>query len=230
MWISLGDTQREVKDQQSIMRSPVVFGVKKSVAQRLGWIGRDVRVQDILDVAESGKLTFMMTSATQSNSGSSAYLGYLYAFAGNPDILTSEDLQNPEVQDKVKRILGQVDRSSGSSGSLKTLFLDQYNDYDAMVNYEAIIIETNQELVKTGCESLSSSPVQRSLDRGLPSVVNKGDPDSEKLFLSLQQYMLSQDVQQQILEKGRRVGTVRLNPTNVDTSVFNPDRASTSLA
>ena len=148
MWISLGDTQRVVKDQQSIMRSPVVFGVKKSVAQRLGWIGRDVRVQDILDAAESGKLTFMMTSATQSNSGSSAYLGYLYAFAGNPDILTSEDLQNPEVQDKVKRILGQVDRSSGSSGWLKTLFLDKYNDYDAMVNYEAIIIETNQELVK----------------------------------------------------------------------------------
>ena len=35
--------------------------------------------------------------------------------------------------------------------------------------------------------------------------------------------MLSQDVQQQILEKGRRVGTVGLNPTNVDTSVFNPD-------
>lgn len=68
IWIELGDTQHVVKNVQSIYRSPVIFGVKRSVAQRLGWIGKDVTVADILAAAKAGKLRYMMTSATQSNS------------------------------------------------------------------------------------------------------------------------------------------------------------------
>ena len=67
IWITLGDSHHVVKHQASVMRSPVVLGVKQSVAQRLGWIGRDVTVDDILTAAEAGNLRFMMTSATQSN-------------------------------------------------------------------------------------------------------------------------------------------------------------------
>ena len=37
----------------------------------------------------------MMTSATQSNSGASAYIGFLYALLGNPDTMTKESLQIP---------------------------------------------------------------------------------------------------------------------------------------
>jgi Ca-activated chloride channel homolog len=36
LWVDLGDKGRKVKHQASILRSPVVLGVKKSVAQRLG--------------------------------------------------------------------------------------------------------------------------------------------------------------------------------------------------
>jgi Ca-activated chloride channel family protein len=39
LWVDLGDKQKLVRHQTSIMRSPVVFGVKKSVAQKLGWVG-----------------------------------------------------------------------------------------------------------------------------------------------------------------------------------------------
>ena len=94
-WISLGDTHQQVKHAQSIMRTPVVFGVKKSVAARLGWIGKPVTVEQILQAAEAGKLRYMMTSATQSNSGASAYLGYLYAFAGRPEALTAKISMTP---------------------------------------------------------------------------------------------------------------------------------------
>src|SRR5437899_2018688 len=38
LWIDLGDKGHIVKHQASIMRSPVVFGVKKSVAAKLGWV------------------------------------------------------------------------------------------------------------------------------------------------------------------------------------------------
>jgi Ca-activated chloride channel family protein len=141
MWITLGDTNHVVKYQTSIMRSPVVFAVKRSVARSLGWIGRDVAVDDILQAAESGQLRFMMTSATQSNSGASAYLGFLYAFAGHPEVLGSADLNNPTVQAKVTRILGSVNRTAGSSGWLRDLFLERYDSYDAMVNYESLVID-----------------------------------------------------------------------------------------
>jgi Ca-activated chloride channel family protein len=91
-WIDLGDRRKKVRYRQSIYRTPVVFGVKRAVAQRLGWINRPVTVEQILKSAESGRLRFMMTSATQSNSGASAYLGYLYAFAGQPDVLGKNTL------------------------------------------------------------------------------------------------------------------------------------------
>lgn len=99
LWIALGDTHNVVRNQESIMRSPVVLGVKRSVAQQLGWVGHDVRVNEILQAAEQGRIRSMMTSATQSNSGAAAYLGYLYAFAGNPPVLTAEHLRQPEVRE-----------------------------------------------------------------------------------------------------------------------------------
>src|SRR4029077_20324122 len=97
---------------------------------------------------------FMMTSATQSNSGASAYLGFLYAFAGKPDVLTRPQLQSAKVRDKARQLLESVDRSAGSSGWLKDLFLKQYDRYDAMVNYEALVIEANQELASRSQEPL----------------------------------------------------------------------------
>ena len=225
LWISLGDKNHLVKDSESIMRSPVVLGVKKSVAQKLGWIGKDVRVNDILNAAENSKLKLMMTSATQSNSGASAYFGFLYAFAGNPPVLTSDNLKDPNMRAQVKRILGAVNRTAESSGWLRDLFLKDYDQYDAMFNYEALVIEMNQELVKNRQEPLYAIyPVDGLAIADSPlAFVNKGNADKEPIFLKLQQYLLSSSVQQEILEKGRRAGLVGLNPNNVNRNVFNPD-------
>ena len=41
LWIELGDSQKVVKHRESILRSPVVLGIRQSVAEDLGWIGRD---------------------------------------------------------------------------------------------------------------------------------------------------------------------------------------------
>jgi Ca-activated chloride channel family protein len=221
MWIALGDKQRVVKYAESIYRSPVVIGVKKSVADRLGWVGRDVKVADILDAAKTGKLRYMMTSATQSNSGTAAYIGYLYAFAGSPDVLTAADLQKPEVRTKIKSILGTVNRSSGSSGWLKDLFLNQYDYFDAMVNYEAVIIETNQALMARGQEPLFAVyPVDGLAIADAPlGYVSKGDATKEALFLKLQEHLKSEPIQRQLLASGRRTG-LGVNVANADSHVF----------
>jgi Ca-activated chloride channel family protein len=226
LWIALGDKQRRVKDAQSVMWSPVVLGVKKSVAQSLRWVGRqDVKVEEILNAAESGKLRFMMTSATQSNSGASAYLGFLYAFAGRPQMLNSQNLASPQVRDKIRRILGSVNRSSGSSGWLKDLFLQKYDNYDGMINYEALVIEANQALVSQGKEPLTVIYPSDGLaiaDSPL-GYVDRQDAAKAKIFRQLQAYLLSAPVQQEILKLGRRVGPVGEELKDVDKSVFNPD-------
>jgi Ca-activated chloride channel family protein len=225
LWITLGDTQRQVKEAHSIFWSPVVFGVKQSVARSLGWIRKEVRVEDILKAAEGGRLRYMMTSATQSNSGASAYLGYLYAFAGKPDMLTASHLRNAGVQGKIKRILGTVNRSAGSSGFLKDLFLQKYDNYDAMVNYEAVVIETNRALVAQGKEPLMVIyPADGLAIADSPlGYVDQNDPGKAAIFKKLQEYLLSDAVQQEILKQGRRIGPVGVELKGADTAFFNPN-------
>lgn len=143
IWISMGDKNFRVKHTESISLSPVVFSIKKTLAESMGFVGKQVSINDIMEKISSGELKFCMTSATQSNSGASAYLGFLSGLSGNPEVLTMKDLENPELHEKITGLLQGVDRTSGSSEWLKTLFLQ--GDYDAMVNYESLIIGTAME-------------------------------------------------------------------------------------
>lgn len=209
MWTSMGDTHKRIQSRESIMRSPIVFGVKKSVAERLGWTdpAKEISVQDILTAAEQENLRLMMTSATQSNSGASAYFGFLYAFAQPEGVLQSEDLKDPQVQAEMKKILGTIDRTSESSGWLRDLFPEQHAFYDGMFNYESHIIELNTNLAKKGLEPLYivyPTPGLGLADFPL-SYVDQKDDEKKKIFDELQKYLLSDSVQRELMAKGRRV-------------------------
>ena len=96
MWISMGDTQRITRNVQSTSTTPVVFGIAKSKAIELGWADESgtttsPTTAEILEAVQEGRLTFAMTSATQSNSGASAYLAFLTALSEADGPLTSED-------------------------------------------------------------------------------------------------------------------------------------------
>ena len=222
IWITLGDNLKKVKYQQSILTSPVVFGIKKSLAQKLGFVGKPVKVVDLLKSIEEKKLRFIMTSASQSNSGASAYFGFLYALLGNPEYITRDDLHKAGLKNQIRTLLSGINRSSGSSGWLKDLFLQ--GGYDAMVNYESIIIETNQELLKQGKEPLyliypSDGLVIADSQLGY---VNNENADKEKFFKELQQYLLSEKVQKELLQMGRRTGFAG-EMDNAPGDVFNPE-------
>ncbi|MCK6579856.1 MAG: VWA domain-containing protein [Anaerolineae bacterium] len=225
LWIDFGDTQNIVRHDASIMRSPVILGVKRSIAESLGWLNRDVTLSNILTAAESDDLRFMMTSATQSNSGASFYFGALNAFAGSPEVVTGAHLEDSAVTEQVERILGEVDRSSGSSGFLKDLFLQQYDRFDAMVNYEAVIIETNQALLRSGREPLYAIyPVDGLTIADSPlGYIDRGEEAKEEAFLALQQHLLSETVQRQLLAQGRRTSLLGIDLSSADRSVFRPE-------
>lgn len=226
LWIELGDTQKVVKHRESILRSPVVLGLKRPIAEKLGWVGRDdVTIQDIQQAARDGAFRLAMTSATQSNSGASAYFGFLYALAGNPDVLTMETLQNAAVLDGVRDLLAQVDRSSGSSGWLVDSLIANPSAYDAMFNYEALMIEANQALTQVGQPPLYVVYPANGLsvaDSPL-GYVDKGDAAKEEAFLALQHHLLSAPVQAELVSLGRRAGLLGLDASSTDAAVWNPD-------
>jgi Ca-activated chloride channel homolog len=226
LWIELGDTGKAVSHATSILRSPVVLGLRRSIAEKLGWVGRkDLTIQDIRDAAAANEFRLSMTSATQSNSGASAYLGFLYAFAGDPDMLTMPMLDDPKLQDAMRGILAQVDRSSGSSGWLKDAYLAKPDGFDAMFNYESVVIETNQALVASGEEPLYIVYPANGLavaDSPL-GLIDKGDAEKEAAFLELQAFLLTPDTQGKLSALGRRAGLIGLDATSVDPAVWNPD-------
>lgn len=221
LWLSVGDTGHRIKHAESISITPVVFGIRKSLAEELGFAGREVSVNDLLRAIQSGELRFCMTSATQSNSGASAYIGFLYALLGNPEVITEADLQNESLKTQMKELLSGVDRSSGSSDWLKDMFLE--GNYDAMVNYECLIIQANRELEERGQEPLYAVYPYDGLsiaDSPL-GYVDKGDDNQEELFLKLQEYLLSEEAQNEIQQTGRRSGYTGVSQENRD--VFRSD-------
>lgn len=226
LWIELGDEHKVVKHEKSIMRSPVVLALKKPLANQLGWTNADnISLKNILDAAEQEKFRLAMTSATQSNSGASTYFGFLYAMAGYPDTLTQAHLDDPNVQQQVKQMLSTVDRSSGSSGWLKDAFVYHPDRFDAMFNYEAMLIEANHALEKKGEAPLCAIYPKDGLmvaDSPL-GLIDKGQADKEALFLKLQAHLLSEKVQAQIEETGRRTGLLGTDVAQNDHKVWKKD-------
>jgi len=223
LWLQLGDTQKVVKHSQSILRSPVVLGLRQSIAQDLGWIGRDdVTIAMIEEAAAAGRFRLAMTSATQSNSGASAYFGFLYAMAGSPDVLTMEMLADPALQDRVRAFMGTVDRSSGSSGWLKDALVANPGAYDAMFNYESTVLEANNALTAARQEPLYIIyPADGLAVADSPlAYVSKGDAAKETAFLALQEHLLSADSQKMLSDLGRRSGLIGMEAEGADPSVW----------
>jgi len=226
LWIELGDTERVVKHTASVLQSPVVLGLRKSIAQELGWIDRDdITIQDIEAASQNGHFRLAMTSATQSNSGASAYFGFLHAMAGTPGELTLDHLAHADTQDGVRNLLAQVDRSSGSSGWLADAVVENPRAFDAMFNYEALIIEANKALVAANEEPLYVIYPANGLsvaDSPL-GYIDKADPDTEAVFQELQAFLRSEEAVEFLLGLGRRAGAAGSNLDAVDLQTWNPD-------
>ena len=163
-----------------------------------------------------------MSSATQTNTGATAYLGFLSTLAGNPEVLTTQMLENEELKANIQSLFSGVTRSSGSEEFLEEMFLK--GDYEAVVTYERSIININKKLEKEGKEplyivyakdgvSISDSPL---------AYIDHQDKEKQEIFTKIQSYILSDEGQQELLRTGRRVWYGGTNPA-VDKTIFNPN-------
>ena len=222
IWLYMLNGKQRITNAKSVSINPVVFAVKKSQAEKLGFTDRQVSMNDIVNAVRNGELTFLLPSVTQTNSGASAYLGFLYALAGSPEVLTNSHLQDADLQKNLTELFSGVERTSGSEDYLGEMFLE--GSYDAMVNYEFEFISLNKKLVSEGKEplyliypsdgvSLSDSPF---------AYIDKGDSEKAEMFAKLQNFLLSEKTQKEMAQTGRRTGYGGQNPYGSE-SVFNPD-------
>ena len=222
LWIELSGN-KAVRGATSITRSPVVFGIKRSKVAKLGLVaGQPLPIRRMLELARSGQLRFLMTSPTQSNSGAMAFLGGLHALVGREDAVTQTDLESPELGKNIQDFLAAVDRTSASSGWLKDLYVGNPGLFDALVNYEATLIEANQELVAKKEEPLIvfyPADGQAIADSPL-AFLARDDNSREADFNALRDYLLSPAVQSRLGELGRRTGLVG---TETIASAFKPE-------
>ena len=222
IWLYMLDSSIKTSNSESTSTNPVVFGIKKSKAEELGFIGKEIYTNDILNSIENGSLKFSMANPTRTNSGATAYLGLLSTIAGNPEVLKEQDLQNPVVREKLIKTFSGLERSSGSEDFLEEMFLN--GNYEAVVTYEASIINMNKKLEANGEEilyvlypvdgvSISDSPF---------AYINNGDLNKKDQFLKLQSYILSNEGQTKLAQTGRRTWFGGTN-SNADKELFNPD-------
>ena len=191
-------------DSKSTSITPITFGIKKSKAEELGLIGKNVKMKDILELIKNKKLTFSMANPITTNSGATSYLNILSTLAGNPDVLTSNDLKNDKLKEDLKTFFSGLVRTSGDEDFLETSFIN--GNYDAAFTYESSIININKELTKLGKEPLYAIyPVDgvSVSDSPLLYINNKNDKKKE-VFLKLQDYILSGKGQELLLNMGRR--------------------------
>ena len=211
-----------LSESKSMSINPVIFGIKKSKAQELGFVGRDIKTKDILDAIKAGKLKFSMSNPNSTNSGAVAYLGILSTLAGNPDILTLDMINSEKLKNDMKTFFTGLERTSGDEDYLEELFIN--GDYDAVVSYESSIININKQLKTNNKETLYAIyPIDGvSISDSIFALVNNKDDKKKEDFLTIQNYYLSSSGQEELEELGRRTwygGTT----DKARKDIFNPE-------
>ena len=223
IWNYMLDDSSVLSDSVSVSTNPVVFAVKKSKAEELGFVGREIYNADIVNAISSGDLKFSMSNPAQTNSGVSTYLGLLSVFSGSPEVLKSEHLQNEEMKNTLVNFFGALDRSSGSEDYLEEIVLSN-QDFDVVATYEFSVINMNKKLIESGQEpfyvlypedgiSISDSPF---------SYIDNDNEISKEAYEVLKNYLISNEGQSKLASLGRRTWYGGVN-SNVNTEVFNPE-------
>ncbi len=222
MWLYMLNNPYLASDSKSISISPVVFGIKKSKAEELGLINSNVTNDTILNLIKEKKIKYVMSSVTQTNTGATAYLGFLSSLAGNPEVLTEDMLNNEELQNNLTSLFSGVERVSGDDDFLQEMFLKN-DDYEAVIAAESSLIEINKELISKKKEPLyliypnDGVAVNDSTFGFINNVSSK-----KELFLDIQSYLLSKEGQKMLEGNGVRTWYGGVN-SKANKKLFNPD-------
>ena len=127
--------------QEKIMLSPVILGVKKSVADKFGWTDNPkVTWKDIQAKSADGSFKFAMTNPAASNSGLVALIGVASALSGSSDSIDTGTIDTDALREFFK---GQA-LTAGSSGFLADSYVRDQSAVDGIINHESILMSLNE--------------------------------------------------------------------------------------
>lgn len=218
IWLYMLDNTSLVTESKSIAIDPVVMAVKKSLAESLGLTSKDTTNIDILNHIKAGNLNYVMPNVTKTNTGATAYLGFLNSLAGSPEVLTLEMLDNPILKSDMKTFFTGVERVSGDEEYLETMFMS--GTYDAIINYESSLIDINKNLEKNGKEPLYLIyPKDGVAINDMPFGYVNRNQDKKENFEAILQFLRSEETAKTLEAKGYRTwygGT----KSNTDNTTF----------
>lgn len=223
IWLYMLENQNIITDSKSIVIDPVVMAVEKSKAKELG-LDKEIKNKDILEAIKSGKLKYVMSSVTQTNTGATAYLSFLNSLAGNPEVLTSDMLKKETLQKDLKEFFKGVERVSGDEDYLTEMYLN--GNYNAMINYESSLIELNKKLVSENKEPLYLIyPTDGVAINDMPFAYINNDSKDEKTkekFDKIQNFLRSEETTKLLEQKGYRswFGGIK---KDTDSNTFNKE-------
>lgn len=201
-YLALVGATSKALDRTSIMHSPVVVGVRRSVAAELGWTPpKKVSWADIATAASEDRFRFAMTNPTASNSGFSALVGVATALNGGRAL----DTDSGEVSGLKGFFRGQA-LTSASSALLAETYEDDQGDLDGIINYENVLIELNES------DGLDEPLELIYPDEGIvtadyPLVLL--DRTKREAYEELAAYLRRPDVQRRIIDETSRRPAVR---------------------
>lgn len=209
-----------ISNSKSISINPVVFGIKKSKAESLGFVNNKVYNKDIVNAIKSNKLKYVMSSVTKTNTGLTAYLGFLNALAGSPETLTNQTLEDKTLKNDLKSLFSGVSRVSGSDDFLENMFLNS-EEYEAVIATESSLISINKKLTQENLEPLYLIyPVDGVSINDSPFAYIDNKQDKLENFLKLQNFLLNDNSQIAMEKLGKRTwyGGIK---TDADPASFN---------
>jgi Ca-activated chloride channel homolog len=204
-YLALVGATSKVLDRKPTMLSPVIVGVRRSVATKLGWTPpAKLGWKEVAAAAARGDFRFAMTNPTASNSGFSALVGVATALAGG-DALTEDRIDSSGL----KGFFGGQALTSGSSAGLADAFVQNQDRLDGIVNYENVLIGLND-----------GDELDEPLDLIYPDegIVTADYPlmlldrSKRELYEKVVRYLRRTDVQDEITEETARRPSVQSVP------------------
>lgn len=205
-YMSLFDEKASLVSQEvSVMRTPVVLGVRGDRAAELGWDEESPTWAEVVEASASGEFTYGMSSPVSSNSGFAALVELATALSGTGSAITQEDVG--AVSGQLSRFARGQALTSGSSGWLMEAYANDPDVVDGVFNYESLVLQQD------GLVEVIPQDGVITADYPLTLLSGRGE-EAEGAYRALVDYLRRDDVQARIAEETLR----RTDATSADTA------------
>ena len=205
-----------VSESNSIAISPVVFALNKEKAEQLGLVDKEVTNEDIVNLIINKEINFSMTSAARTNTGATAYLSFLNTFCGNPEVLTAQMIDAPNVEEWMTKIFKNVNRNTGSESFLFDLY--DKDECNALIATEASIISYNKKHPDKALYMLYPTDGMGIADSTFSFI---GKSEQKEKYEEVRDTLLSKNTQKKMYDMGYR--TWYGGRAEINDETFNKD-------